>query len=395
LPATAAAVSLLFVPQIAWESQRDLTQSVLATLMSMATFYVFLRLSELRRLFWYALFGLCAAMGMLSKYNYLVFFAGLIAAAVSLKSLRAIILNWKMLAALALIVALTSPHWLWVKNHPDVAFATSQKLHIESGRASLSAFLTGITDLVGSIGTHVSALLGVCLLVCRKRLTPPAASTANPLHVQLLERSFIFILALLILAIACLHVTNVKDRWFSPVLICLPIYLAAKLTPRLNLARFRVLIGMGLAVMLAVSILLPGRIWFAGRWCKPSQLNAPFDRMASQIRPSISADTILIADSSWVGGNLRLSFPNHFIASERWPLGHFWQDGDDCLLAWDATRTNSPPKLLTDFAAANVNLESNGWHFIEAPLKFCSTNQMRLGLMRGRLKDSPKDMSKL
>jgi hypothetical protein len=358
------------------------------------TFHVFLRLSESRRLSWYALFGICAAMGMLSKYNYLVFLAGLIGAAFSLKPLRAIILNWKMLVALALTVALTLPHWLWVKNHPDVAFATSRKLHIESGHASLSAFLTGLTDLVGSISTHVGALLGVCFLVCRKRLAPPAASTANSLHAQLLERSFIFIFVLLVLAIVCLHVTNVKDRWFSPVLICLPVYLAAKLTPRLNLARLRVLIGMGLAVMLAVSIILPGRTWFAGRWCKPSQLNAPFDRMASQIRPSISADTILIADSSWAGGNLRLSFPNHFIASERWLPGHFWQDGDDCLLVWDATRTNSPPKLLADFAAANVKLESNGWHFIEAPLKFCHTNYMRLGLISGRLKDSPEGASK-
>jgi Dolichyl-phosphate-mannose-protein mannosyltransferase len=387
LPAAAAAISLLFVPQISWECQRDLTQSVLATMLSAATFYVFLRLSEMRRLRWYALFGICAALGTLAKYNYLIFLVGLIGAALSLKPLRSVVWNLKMLMALALSAALTTPHWMWALQHSEALLATAGKLRIENSHSWVAILFAGIKNLAGSVGVHVGALLGIYLIVCRKHPTPPAASTANPVYLQLLERSFAVIFVLLILATLCFHVTNFRDRWLLPVLICLPVYLAARLTPRLNAARLRVMIGIGVAVMLIVSILLPGRIWFAGRWCKPSQLNAPFDRLAAQMRPSVSPDTVFVAENSWMGGNLRLFFPNHTIVTPRWPFKHFGREGDNCLLVWDATRDDSPPEPLADFAAANVESNSGNCHFIEAPLKFCHTNYMRLGLMRGRLKN--------
>src|ERR1700753_3100121 len=67
--AIAAAVSLFFIPQIVWESQRDLTHSVLAATLVCATIFSFLRLREKPTLARYALFGACAGLGVLSKYN--------------------------------------------------------------------------------------------------------------------------------------------------------------------------------------------------------------------------------------------------------------------------------------------------------------------------------------
>jgi len=67
-PAVVASLSLFFIPQILWESQRDLTHSVLATMVAAATLFVFLRLVQRRRPADYGWFGLCAGLGMLSKY---------------------------------------------------------------------------------------------------------------------------------------------------------------------------------------------------------------------------------------------------------------------------------------------------------------------------------------
>lgn len=48
----AAALSLLFIEQIAWESQRDLTHTVLGATLAAATLQVFLRLHESKRTVW-------------------------------------------------------------------------------------------------------------------------------------------------------------------------------------------------------------------------------------------------------------------------------------------------------------------------------------------------------
>src|ERR1051325_7877668 len=97
----AAAASLLFIPQIAWDSQRDLTHSVLASTMTMATLFAFFRLSASRTALAYVIFGLCAGLGMLAKFNYLLFFFGLLLAALSLPEFRAVLLDRKMALAVA------------------------------------------------------------------------------------------------------------------------------------------------------------------------------------------------------------------------------------------------------------------------------------------------------
>src|SRR6185295_14893429 len=60
----AAAAALLFIPQIAWESQRDLTHSVLASMFAGATLFCFLQLHSRRTVGRYALLGLCAGLGV-------------------------------------------------------------------------------------------------------------------------------------------------------------------------------------------------------------------------------------------------------------------------------------------------------------------------------------------
>ena len=55
-----AMVSLLLIPQIFWESQRDLTHSVLGTTVAACTLFVAVRLLKTGKVKYYALFGLCA-----------------------------------------------------------------------------------------------------------------------------------------------------------------------------------------------------------------------------------------------------------------------------------------------------------------------------------------------
>jgi lipopolysaccharide core galacturonosyltransferase RgtB len=107
----AAALSLLFIPHVVWESQRDLTHSVLASASSVAALFCFLRAHESRRAGWYVAFGLCCGVGLQAKYNFGLWAVGLLAAALTLPEFRGTVLSRRMLLGLAVGIALVLPTW--------------------------------------------------------------------------------------------------------------------------------------------------------------------------------------------------------------------------------------------------------------------------------------------
>jgi 4-amino-4-deoxy-L-arabinose transferase-like glycosyltransferase len=111
---SAAALSLFFLPQFAWESQRDLTHSVLSATLAAGTLYSLLRLREDRRLGWYLLFGIWAGLGFISKYNYIFWVVGLVLAALSLTQFRESVLDKRMLLSLLICLAIFLPNGLWM-----------------------------------------------------------------------------------------------------------------------------------------------------------------------------------------------------------------------------------------------------------------------------------------
>jgi 4-amino-4-deoxy-L-arabinose transferase-like glycosyltransferase len=388
LAAVAATMSLLFVPQISWESQRDLTHSVLVTLLAAATLYVFLRLAEERKPGLYAAFGLCIGLGLLAKYSFLLFLTGLLVAALSLRSLRPVVCSRGMALALVLAAAMVAPHAVWAVQHQDAVFSAAGKFHFAASRPWLETLAVGLKNLVGSVVVHIGALLGIYFLVCRKRLAHPAVAAVKPDYVRLIARSLGIIFALLVLAIVFLRMTSFKDRWLLPIFICVPACIAAILQPRLNVIRVRILIVLAVVVMAAVSILLPERIRLAERLNKPDQQNAPIDWLTEQIRPSLKPGAVVAADSVWLAGNLRMFFPDHVLVAPRSTLSLPARERE-CLLVWDATRSEPPPEVFTNVVAelAGSGSNQNERRYVEAPLKFFQTQRMRLGLMRSRLKD--------
>src|SRR5262249_5619942 len=128
---TAAAISLLFIPQVAWESQRDLTHSVLSATLAVATLSCFLQAHERQQARWYLLFGVCAGLGLQSKYNYVFWLLGLLVAAWSLSELRPTMRDKRMWFALGLCVLIFLPNGLWILHHQDLAFLTASKFGLQ------------------------------------------------------------------------------------------------------------------------------------------------------------------------------------------------------------------------------------------------------------------------
>src|SRR5262249_28361506 len=127
----AAAISLLFIPQVVWESQRDLTHTILTSMFAVGALSCLVKVQQTNQTRWYTLLGVTAGMGLLSKYNFGLWLLGLFGAALSLRPFRQTLLDRRMLLSIAIALLLVLPYGRWTLSHPEVAFHTVTKLKIE------------------------------------------------------------------------------------------------------------------------------------------------------------------------------------------------------------------------------------------------------------------------
>ncbi|HTD65217.1 MAG TPA: glycosyltransferase family 39 protein, partial [Candidatus Limnocylindria bacterium] len=160
-----AAMGLMFIPQIAWESQRDLTHSVLATTMAAATLFIFVRLAQTKARWLYVILGVCFGLGLLSNYSYALLALGLLIAALTVPDYRRTILTPWLLLSLAIAVALVLPHALWARDHASVVLASTYKLKIQTSVSWLSTWLAPFPSLAIAWFSRVISITLVFLLL--------------------------------------------------------------------------------------------------------------------------------------------------------------------------------------------------------------------------------------
>jgi len=297
-----AAASLILLPQLGWESQRDLTHSVLATCMAALTLWCYVGLLRHRSRWRHALFGLLVGLGLQSKYNFAVFALGLLAASLLVREHRRAV--WTRDAWLALAVAALSlaPHALWLFNHLDVAAgATLEKMHGRGG------------DYAGRVGRGFGNMVGATMLFAtplwivygwiwwrrrgqaRARLDTPAAR---------------FILWFYLAAFACITVlvlsgelARIKSRWMQPILFLLPLAFLV-LFPSLARRTMRRIILWAAGV--CAILILAGML---ARGYLDKDTRAPFGALSAQLMLRFPQADTVVANDLTVAGNLYLHHP--------------------------------------------------------------------------------------
>jgi 4-amino-4-deoxy-L-arabinose transferase-like glycosyltransferase len=387
----AAAASLVFIPQIVWESQRDLTHSVLASALMGATVFSFLRLHDKRCLSGYMLFGICAGLGLISKYNYVLLLAGLFVAAISLRELRPIIFDRRILLTLAIMLLIVAPNAIWMVNHRELALQSAHKFHLAEHPFWSSAVWSGLKSLLISTVTFICPLALVYGLIFWKHLS--AAAQPRSVPVKLLLRTLVIIYAVMIFSVLVFGVTDIRERWLQPMLICAPVLAIALMETRLNLARLRWLLSLAAIGMLVVSVMIPGRIIFAEKYQRTQPLNKPYDVMARALQPALMQTSVIVADGHLLAGNLRLNLPEKTFMTPR-SASLLGDKGRPRALVWEATPSPKRkrqqsldmlplPENLRALAAQTgvTNLDEMQIQYFSATFKFHRSRQMKVGLL--------------
>ncbi len=345
-----ATAALFLIPQIAWESQRDLTHSVLAMALAARLFVVTLDL--LRRTAWASLrWGVLAGLLLLTKLNGLYFlFAVSIAAAATTRRAEvraALVRAW----VTAVIVA--APSLLALPASPlEATVALRSDAHATLGASLQSLALATISFVLPFL---------LVWTLCFRPWPAKAPTLRQPFRFSVY---FGVLLVTLGLTAWALGMPHFKDRWLQPLLFLLPVW-AFSLTGEHAIGAVRARSYLMLCGASAVSIvlLMPLRILLGPSLGEPNRMNLDYPALATRLEAAGAQHARIVAADPLSAGNLKLQLPASAVV-EPVTLAHLGWPNDTtagpCLWVWRSTAAgDAPPRALTDLAAMHgVSLDA-------------------------------------
>jgi len=235
--ATAAMMGLFLLPQIAWESQRALTHSVLATAGCSWTLLAFIHYTQKTTMARAFLLGSAMAVALLGKFNAIFFIIALFTAALSIKHFRTMLKQPSLIFAPLITLVLLAPTLLWIASHGDSMTVRVGKLAIGTGNTPISDRFFALWQLAEKSFYFIAFALLIavaCLFFSRKKIigahrVPPIMQhhiIEHHLATTLLARLVGFGLLAVAVVLIVSGATQVKDRWLQPVLFVFPALLS-------------------------------------------------------------------------------------------------------------------------------------------------------------------------
>jgi 4-amino-4-deoxy-L-arabinose transferase-like glycosyltransferase len=296
------AASLVLFPQIGWESQRDLTHSVLVTCMAALTLWCYVGLLQRQTSMRYALFGLLTGLGLQSKYNFAVFAIGLVAASLLVREHRQAIWNRNVWISVAMLALSLAPHGLWLLDHLDVATgSTLEKMH-GHGASYSSNVASGLGSMVSAtflFGTPLWIVYGCIYWRHRSQAQARLDSPQARFFLWFYLAAFACVIALVLSG----GLTSIKDRWMQPMLFLLPLAFFAILP---SLARRTVCRSILWVAGVFAILILAG---LSTRAYVGKNTRAPFSELSAQLKQRFPQTRTLVASDLTVAGNLYLHNP--------------------------------------------------------------------------------------
>jgi 4-amino-4-deoxy-L-arabinose transferase-like glycosyltransferase len=308
LGAAVVSSSLIMIVTLGWEAQIDRTHSILATAVAAASLWAYYGLLRRPTRPMRLLLGVLFGLGMLSKYNFLLFVLGLAGASLLVAEHRRIIWtrDWWITPAIGLLCVV--PHALWFFQQIHVATAeTLRKMH-EGG----SPATYGHNLFVGFRYFFLSILSFITPLWLPLAFAWRARAPGTPRFESADVRFFAWLYACGMGTIAALVLTgeliHIQSRWLQPLLFSFPLAFFVFFPPKSAKVYVRLLWTMAIfGVVLVAALAWRPQIQTAlGRHPRIFQ---PYDQLAADIGRRFPGVERFAVQDRFVGGNLKLQFP--------------------------------------------------------------------------------------
>ncbi len=309
LGAIAASASMLLLPAIGWESQRDLTHSVLLTFIACLALWSYFALLRKPNMVRYALLGIVLGLGMLTKYNFLVFIFGLAIANLLVPEHRRVV--WRQPLWITAVVSLACflPHGLWLSTHLDIATkGTLAKMTQGQDADDYINVARGIGSIALATLSFLTPLWLLYGWLCRRHMRAACVDRENPtarFFMILYTGFFVLLMSLVINGEA----QSIKSRWMLPLLFSVPLGFFVIL-PGLSTPRFhRRVLQTAACFAVVILIALPARVHFGAIAGKSLRAHHPYPQLSVEIEKLFPRVRTLIVEDKFVAGNLYFQRP--------------------------------------------------------------------------------------
>ncbi len=340
--AALAALSPVALYSVAWILAWKYSHSVLVLTMCVVTFYALLRLEKRGDLASYVIFGVIAGLGLIAKYNYLLFVIALIVAAMTEPGLRARLGDRRILLSFAIALAIALPPLVWFVAHSgELQGLIDYKFQISPEKDRLGAAGLGLISVAKAYLDFLFPLIFLLGLFFWRAFTPlRAGAVPSDRWRPVLGISLLLMTAVILIGVPAFGASRFQFRYLY-VFILFPIYFFARVQG--IGAGERALNRFGAVLMLLgaiVPLLLLAKFWFEPLWCRKCPLHIPYPAFAEDIRRAgFERGTIVSHFSRYKnGGILRPFFPDARIVDLKLldladPPPNV--DAGQCLLIWD------------------------------------------------------------
>ena len=344
----AAAMGLVTLYPVGWSLHQAWTPSALLLAVVCAGLWAGLRLTAEGRARDFALFGLVLGVGLLTKYNVLLFALPLLIAGFCHKETRRRLTSWRIALIPAAALPLVLPHALWLWQRKG---AYRDSLDVTLGLAGshaerVASGLSGLAEAV--IGFAVPWIFIWAIFVRRTpregRVVPEARLFAVTTSVGV---------AALALSIVAFGIGEVSERYVLPIM--LPFYAGGMIWLMVNkpaaYGRLLAAAAVTAAVMLvvrAISLAQPGP-----PYCDDCWAFVPYDRLHEALAETTPPGSIYLAREENTAGNLVAAFPEAQVLSLNLMQAMNPTDGTGrpCYYVWSESMTGGVP-LFPVFAFA-------------------------------------------
>jgi 4-amino-4-deoxy-L-arabinose transferase-like glycosyltransferase len=350
--AAIATLSLLTIPQLFWEAQRDLTHTVIQLLTINLFLYGVIKTLKSPSVSSYAFVGLSLGLGMLSKYNFtLVALAGVVAVWLHPNG-RARIMDRRFLLSVALALLIFLPHGLWLLNNLGIASGrTLGIMEQDAPQTMLAKLVQGPFKFLRLVVVIMAPTVIVYAIAFGRPFW--RSLRAGNVWTRFFEVLFVAIALLVLALIVAIGMTSLRDRWLLPFLFLMPIYFCLKMQaagqrPE-DFARRFFVVPLIMIVLIPVALLVrPNLPTVFNRY---EAYNFPYGRFVATVVAEEQKTPGLVMTDTWLpAGNLHLQLPDVPLMSlffDNMKIGYQWTHDRPVLVAWLVTDSSAalPPSL--------------------------------------------------
>jgi hypothetical protein len=301
--AVTGAAAMLLLPQVGWESQRDLTHSVLLMACMAGILWMTLRLYDKPTLVGYAILGLLFAAAFQAKYSFAPLALAVLAVTLS-PSLRGRL--WRREAWVAVIVGIVAslPHGVWMIDRlPQLLASTAAEIvELESKPSMPVTLLEGIENILwasvsfAALPLLVFAFSGPRAFLRRPDFQAPGAA--------FLFRFFTACYLFLLLTVTVGGVSEFKSRWLQPFLFLLPLALLLAWPGLQDAAVQRRIRGVTVAVAMLILVAIPARALLGPGFDTPPRSQLPYQALFDHLDSRFPHLDLVFATRRGLAGNL-------------------------------------------------------------------------------------------